>query len=175
MSTMSKDSSGAVLLSFKPLTRGTRLPLNERLWSGAIEDEGGCWPWQRARTERGYGVIQRDGRMSLVHRVAYELTRGDSPPGMTIDHLCRTRSCIRPSHMEVVTRGENTMRGNTITAALAAKTHCLRGHPFDSMNTQFRPSGARHCRACRRTASRERYRNKLSVDARAGRVWGSQP
>lgn len=30
------------------------------------------------------------------------------------------------------------------------KTHCIRGHVFDSMNTRMSPSGRRICRACQR-------------------------
>jgi hypothetical protein len=46
-----------------------------------------------------------------THRVAYRLTIGDIPQGMTIDHLCFNTKCCNPNHMEVVTQSENSRRG----------------------------------------------------------------
>jgi WhiB family redox-sensing transcriptional regulator len=34
----------------------------------------------------------------------------------------------------------------------ASKTHCKRGHPFNSANTYYSPDGRRHCRTCLREA-----------------------
>jgi hypothetical protein len=66
---------------------------------------------------------------------------------MTIDHLCRNTSCVRPDHLEVVTREENALRGSRN----AAKTHCDRGHEFTPENTYVPPSrDHRACRECRR-------------------------
>jgi hypothetical protein len=41
------------------------------------------------------------------------------------------------------------MRGDTIPARHAAKTHCKNGHEFTPENTYIRPdNGGRQCRAC---------------------------
>jgi hypothetical protein len=58
------------------------------------------------------------------------------------------------SHLEPVTQRENLLRGETIVATCAEKTHCDRGHEFDLLNTYWLPSGARNCRMCRRDAAR---------------------
>jgi WhiB family redox-sensing transcriptional regulator len=34
----------------------------------------------------------------------------------------------------------------------ASKTHCKRGHPFDTANTYYAPDGQRRCRTCLREA-----------------------
>ena len=52
-----------------------------------------------------------------AHRAAYALDVGPIPEGLTIDHLCRVRHCVRPDHLEPVTQAENTRR-----AALANKS-----------------------------------------------------
>ncbi len=44
--------------------------------------------------------------------MAYELFVAPIPRGLVIDHLCRVRSCINPSHMEAVTEMVNLTRGD---------------------------------------------------------------
>lgn len=41
----------------------------------------------------------------------YEMMVGKIPEGFELDHLCRTRSCVRPDHLEPVTHAENMRRG----------------------------------------------------------------
>lgn len=41
----------------------------------------------------------------------YEQVVGPIPAGMTIDHLCRVRACMRPSHLEAVSHAVNIHRG----------------------------------------------------------------
>lgn len=135
--------------------------LAERFWvkvQPAAADE--CWIWQAARTH-GYGRFWDGSRLQPAHRIAFEMLRGDIPPGLVLDHLCRTPPCVNPYHLDVVTRGENVRRGEA-GANMRAKTHCPSGHPYDETNTRLSPSGARYCRTCRRlrteAATRERRR-----------------
>ncbi len=51
---------------------------------------------------------------------------------------------------------ENTMRGDTITAANARKTHCSKGHPFDGWNL-IMEGARRRCRACINAKNNRRY------------------
>lgn len=141
--------------------------LAQRLWSKAPVDEAGCWVWQGGRSDTGYGTIRADGQTLLVHRVAYELVKGPIPEGLTIDHLCRVRTCINPDHLEAVTGRINILRGVGSAAQNARKTHCLRGHPFTAENTYIRPSGGRGCRICRRAERVERTRARLRTRAQA--------
>jgi hypothetical protein len=113
---------------------------------GHIQVGPDCWQWEGRKSEAGYGFYS--GR--LAHRVMYALTVGDLIPGLTIDHRCGNPSCVNPAHLEQVTYRVNILRGNTLAAANAAKTHCYRGHPFDELNTFRSPQGKRRCRACQR-------------------------
>lgn len=90
----------------------------------------------------------------------YELYKGAIPEGLQIDHLCRVRRCINPDHLEAVTRHENILRGESVIAKLARKTHCSKGHPFDAQNTYQRLTGGRDCKACI-NARHRKWRNKL--------------
>ena len=86
-------------------------PAEVRFWAKVTKTDR-CWLWTGATTPKGYGQFSaRASRHTYAHRYAYELLVGGIPDGLTIDHLCKTRNCVRPDHMEVVTRGENTRRG----------------------------------------------------------------
>jgi hypothetical protein len=131
--------------------------IHKRFWSKVsvdgpvLADElGPCWPWLESLDTYGYAQFWLDGHSKVMaHRFAYELLFGPIQSGLEISHLCRNRACQNPSHMEAVTPRENTLRGISITALHSAKTHCLRGHPFDAVNTYIPPHGGRYCRICR--------------------------
>lgn len=127
----------------------------------------GCWEWQGARSKGGYylrgespgyGMLAFRGEMRMAHAVAYELFVGPAPrrdSGLCIDHLCRNHACANPDHLEVVTHSENKLRGQSVCADNARKTHCKRGHEFTEENT-YRWQGKRHCRTCQRLRQRKR-------------------
>jgi hypothetical protein len=55
----------------------------------------------------------RKGRTSLIgyaHRIAWELEHGPVPEGLTLDHRCRVRHCVNPSHLEPVSHQVNCQR-----------------------------------------------------------------
>jgi len=108
-----------------------------------------CWTWLGSKYQNGYGKLGRAGVMA--HRIAYELTKGDVPPDMCLDHLCKNRLCVNPDHLEVVTLVENVMRGDSQHAVNARKTHCIRGHAFTKENTYIRKDrNTRSCKECAR-------------------------
>lgn len=90
--------------------------LADRIKRGAKIDENGCWRWQRSIGKEGYGFIavrEYSGakpRSRLAHRVSYEQFVGPIPDGLQIDHLCRVRECVNPSHLEPVTGSVNVRR-----------------------------------------------------------------
>ena len=74
--------------------------------------ESKCWLWQGEVDRNGYGKIKHDDRYVPPHWVLKgDVMRGYAPPdGMEVDHLCKVRNCVRPSHLEYVTRLENMAR-----------------------------------------------------------------
>jgi hypothetical protein len=117
-----------------------------------------CWLWQGEITDQGYGRFLVGGKRMRVHRAAYEVWRGPIPAQLVIDHLCRTRACVNPGHLEPVTHRENTLRGDNpriLATHQTKKTQCPQGHPLFGTNLYVRPSdGGRICRQCNRASCR---------------------
>jgi len=123
--------------------------------SKQIEEVGDCWVWVGRLDADGYGTTKWENKTVLAHRLFYQFAFGGIPNGLEVDHLCRVHACVKPSHLEAVTKAENQARGIRATAAA-----CKNGHPWNAENTRIRTnSGARACRACDRMAS-FRYRTK---------------
>lgn len=120
-----------------------------RFWAKVDKTEM-CWLWTGWCTENGYGKFTVAGRRVFAHRWAYGAEVGPIPAGLVIDHLCRVKNCVRPSHLEVVTQRENNLRGVGVTAQNAKATVCAQGHPYDEANTIRTKEGYRLCRACRK-------------------------
>ena len=121
-----------------------------------------CWRWIASITTHGYGQFScSDGTVRRpvgAHRLAYAMLVAPIPKGMFIDHLCRNRWCVNPTHMEVVTNKENIVRGmwGDESRRQSAKTECPQGHPYEGDNIyviKSRPT-ARYCRTCNNSKHR---------------------
>lgn len=77
-----------------------------RFWS-KVDKSGDCWIWGGTKSDRGYGAFKFNGKAVGAHRYAWQSVNGEIPTGLEIDHQCRVTSCVNPSHLKLVTRGEN--------------------------------------------------------------------
>lgn len=106
----------------------------------------------------GYGQIgwqeNKQQFMYLAHRVAWVIANGQIPDGLTIDHLCRTRRCVNPAHLRLLTNVENATDNGQ-----SKKTHCPHGHEYAGENLIVNRDGSRGCRAC---ARRHKERRKAT-------------
>lgn len=125
--------------------RGPQQTASDRFWSRVVGgDMDSCWIWQGATNAAGYGRFF-DHRDHQAHRWAYENMRAPIPAGLEIDHLCRTRACVNPWHLEPVTGRVNRQR-----TSVAMATHCQRNHEFTPDNTYRKPKRqTRECIQCR--------------------------
>lgn len=126
----------------------------ERFWS-KVDISGDCWLWTAYTRHDGYGTFMIDRVPEPAHRFAWECVNEKVPSGITLDHLCRTRNCVNPAHLEIVTRGENVLRGVGPTAQNARKTRCKNGHPLSGDNLIL-DDGSRKCRICTNARQRKR-------------------
>lgn len=133
------------------------------------EPNSGCWIWMGTLTPSGYGSFTLNRRGVRAHRAVFEAHKGQIPPGLVLDHLCRNRCCVNPDHLEPVTTKINCQRGVGPTALNYHKTLCYRGHELTAGNLLPSKEGYRLCATC----ARERYRQyKIRKrNAVGGQTW----
>ena len=117
-------------------------------WNKVIKTEN-CWIYPN-KNKLGYGAVymgggKKRGIKEGAHRLAYRLIKGEIPSGLHLDHLCRNRTCVNPSHLEPVTPKTNTLRGEGPAAVNAKKVLCIRGH-----NRWGNQKKGRRCLECHR-------------------------
>jgi hypothetical protein len=147
----------------------------EKFWARVYKrgpDE--CWPWMRAVSDNGYGQVidtrspapekvgpRKYGPQRGAHVVAHELAIGPVPMGHEVDHLCETRSCCNPAHLEATTRTTNATR------AYGQRDECLYGHPLDGIRRSRKSDGRvvqqRYCKACQRAHRRAHLARKAAA------------
>ena len=132
----------------------------QRFWdkvemSDHFDDD--CWYWISAVSQFGYGAFYVNGKTVRAHRYSYEQLVGEIPEKLHLDHLCRNRLCVNPSHLEPVSLSENISRGLTgkINHWNTKKTHCPKGHEYTPDNIKWIKNGNRNCRECHRRSNRQ--------------------
>jgi hypothetical protein len=157
----------------------------------------GCLLWTAGLSKDGYGIFFAEGKVVSSHNWSYEHWVGPRRPGFEVDHTCHNRSqcfagkdcahrrCVEPSHLELVTKAENTRRAggrkprkvrelkprkmpDKRANSHTFQTHCKNGHEFTLENTYINPTdGARVCRTCRSAWARKK---KLDREILAGKL-----
>lgn len=113
--------------------RDKRLP--PRFWAKVEPDPNtGCWLWTACRCGPGYGGFSVGGRMAYAHRHAFGALARPIPPGMEIDHVCRTRACVNPAHLRLATSTEN----KRYTGGRRTGTSAFKGVSWHSQDRRWR-------------------------------------
>lgn len=134
-------------------------PIKRFMANIETDPKTGCWLWQ-GPTYHGYGRFFADGRKTLAHRWMYEYRNGPIHNGLLLRHLCKIRLCCNPSHLELATHKDVCVDRKP----KEAKTHCIRGHPFDDENTYFYLGRMRTCRECVRIRRSGETRSPKNAD-----------
>lgn len=127
----------------------------DRFWAQVEAMPSGCWLWRGCINRGGYGVYSHN----RAHRLAFQFFVGEIPPGLDLDHVCRVRNCINPTHLEPVTRRENISRSPLVGRWKRDATHCAKGHDLSRAYVYTDREGVtrrlcRFCAAVRRNAAR---------------------
>lgn len=127
-----------------------------------IDEDSSCWIYQGSLV-RGYAHMRVNGKIFSLHRLMYEYYIGEIPKKLHLDHLCETKNCVNPYHLEAVTCKENIRRaiyskyGND-------KDTCVNGHNINVHGvTYINKTGTQYrCRICRNNQHKswyERHKN----------------
>nr|WP_316227708.1 HNH endonuclease signature motif containing protein [Bradyrhizobium sp. SZCCHNR3015] len=90
------------VMSRVEVVQGTVLDTPCHIWTGPTSGSNG--------REKDYPRMCLDGGTMAVHIVMYVLEHGPIPPRKQLDHRCRTRRCVNPDHLEMVTHKQNQRR-----------------------------------------------------------------
>ena len=127
--------------------------------------QGRMMALQRDKWGKLWLHLSRDGKAttSFVHRVVLEAFVGPCPPGHVACHRNDVGDDNRLSNLRWDTPSANrTDQVRNGKDGNARKTHCLRGHPFNSANTIRRANGRRGCVTCQRMHEANAYAKRLA-------------
>ena len=122
-------------------------------------NERGCWVWRGYKDKDGYGFYCG----KRVHRLAYEEKHGPIPEGAAVDHLCKTRACINPDHLQLHSMADAALQGSISVARNLGgngtlRRFCVNGHEYTTENSGLTVSKGYTMRVCK-TCDRERHVN----------------
>jgi hypothetical protein len=147
-----------------------------------IEQAGDCWRWTGSMDRYGYGqlsLLRPDGTRTGTgaHRASWLAHRGDIPPGLMTDHLCRNSACVNPWHMELVTNQINVQRGYAVRPpeqrkhrAPRPKLGCRKHGKINGMESRDGRWRCYTCREANEMKDLEKALERIDADLRAGLI-----
>jgi hypothetical protein len=80
----------------------------DRFWS-KVKKSDGCWEWIGAKDGCGYGKLGLGGKLIGAHRMAWILSFGPIPEGLSVCHRCDNPGCVNPGHLFVASHRGNML------------------------------------------------------------------
>jgi|SRR6185312_12002208 len=158
--------------------------LRDRIRKSSQPDLNGCWIWNLARNEQGYGYMTfRRVFKSSAHRLSYAGFIGLIPKGVVVRHKCDVPACVNPEHLELGPQRENALdcfkRGRYWSEKRLANPWCSKQpvcrkglHVMDEANAPLRivkyladgsPYYGRQCQACKQDGIKKYYERKRAA------------
>ena len=113
------------------------MPDLERFWA-KVDTSGECWEWTGQRDRNGYGRFSLGRTWHRATRALWALTRGPIPAGMCVLHRCDNPPCVRPDHLWLGSRRDNS-RDMAAKRRVAAQVHPETAARGERHGTRTRP------------------------------------
>lgn len=96
----------------KGIVRGrpllTERQKEERFWGNFAVSKYGCWEWKGCKVGKFKQARCRHAGEQIASRAAWVYTHGKIPNKLCVLHSCDNESCIRPDHLFLGTRMDNS-------------------------------------------------------------------
>lgn len=146
-----------------PFASAAYADAESKLRACADTSSAGCWLWTGAVNVFGYGQVTYNGDRWYAHRLAFMVWVGPLATGRDVVHLCGQKHCIRPDHLDAISRQASVQRGIT---PLASRTTCKSGKHDVSDASNLRWSRDHwSCRLCTNEREAERRARKRAGQA----------
>ncbi len=129
------------------------LEIQDKFESKLVKLFCSCWIWIGPMFQNGYGEATKGiaGSRKRAHRLAWEISRGVIPDGLSVLHRCDVKCCVSPEHLYLGTALDNARdaveRGQNFKAS---RTRCEMGYPLYGNNLRIY-RGKRICIFCQRS------------------------
>ena len=110
-----------------------------------LEPTWGCHVWTGKLGSNGRPIVWAGRTPMNAYKLAWQEKNGPVPVQRVLDHVCRVLLCVRPDHLEPVTKSENELRKRF--AYRMRRTTCPRGHEL-KLSRIITPGGGWVCRTC---------------------------
>src|SRR5271166_4856006 len=83
-----------------------------------------CWEWSGCKNWNGYPCFSHSIKGTggqRAHQYSYWLVNKEIDPTKVIDHICKNRGCVNPSHLRQVSPRENVLNNSVGHAATNTK------------------------------------------------------
>jgi len=127
----------------------------------------GCWIWNGSVNSKGYGKTRsnKTTKRKYAHRLSFDLFIEKLNKDSVLDHLCETKLCVNPFHLELVTLSENFKRHSKNRNAYDYNNpinYCRWGHEWNIESLRYWGKGKNMHRVCR-LCKNESRRKKINL------------